>query len=165
MKPEIQAKPDQLFEKKNVEIAAAAAKSAQEQKEEEALRKFKEIRESIIRPTMQQFAEYLGTKGHATEIFVEEEKSVGPHGRIAPSSITLLIAPNSTPPNRHATHGNNPHFQVILDKPNSKAWLHESTMMSNRGGHAGPCGEVDLHSLTGEKLEPIIAKAISSIFG
>jgi hypothetical protein len=103
MKPEIQAKLDQLFEK-NVEIAA-------------------------------------------------------PHGRIAPSSITLNAA------ERRATHGNNPHFQVILDKPNSKAWLHESTMMSNRGGHAGPCGEVDLHSLTGEKLEPIIAKAISSIFG
>ena len=65
MKREIHDKLDKVFEKKRqAETAAAAAKSAEEKKQEEAVLKFKEIRESMIRPTMQQFADYLGNKGH-----------------------------------------------------------------------------------------------------
>src|SRR5205807_9107795 len=108
MKKETLAQLDQVFQKKQqIESAAAQAKSVQEQKEEEAVRKFDEIRESIIRPVMQQFVVYLGTKGHAAEIIVQEEKYEGSSSnqRLVPSSIKLLISPNSNPPQRYASHG------------------------------------------------------------
>jgi hypothetical protein len=168
VKREIQDKLDKVFEKKRqAETAAAAAKSAQEKKEEEAVLKFKEIRESMIRPTMQQFADYLGNKGHAAEILMEEEKyeGSGVNRRLVAPSIRLVISPNSSAPQQYASYTQNPHFDVILEKSLSKVWFHESTMRASGGGHAGKCGEADLDKLTGDTLEPLITKIISNVFG
>jgi len=168
MKREIQDKLDKVFERKRqAETAAAAAKSAQEKKEEEAVLKFNEIRESMIRPTMQQFADYLGNKGHAAEILMEEEKyeGSGVNRRLVAPSIRLVISPNSSAPQRYASYAQNPHFDVILEKSLSKVWFHESTMRASGGGHAGKCGEADLDKLTGDTLEPLITKIISNVFG
>jgi len=168
MKREIQDKLDKVFDKKRqAETAVAEAKSAQEKKEEEAVLKFKEIRESMIRPTMQQFADYLGNEGHAAEILMDEEKYVGSgaNRRLVAPSIRLLISPNSSAPQRHALYAKNPHFEVILEKSLSKVYFHESTMGASGSGHAGKCGEADLDKLTGDTLEPLITKTISNVFG
>jgi len=167
MKQEIQARLDQVFEKKNrVDTATAQAKSAQEQKEEDAVRKFKALMESVIKPTMQQFGDYLSAKGHPVEIFAEDEKIEGsyPNQRPREAFVELRFSSDSQLPPRYSVN-QGPHFNVYLDKAHSKVWFQESTMTPTRGGHAGKCGEADLDKLTSELLEPFIAKTIESVFG
>jgi hypothetical protein len=169
MKQEIQAKLDQVFEKKRqVEVAAAQAKSAQEQREEDAVAKFKVVKEALIKPTMREFVNYLASKDCEATISEREERFTRPPStpQLQEASIHLQISPQASGTNGYSAHtGQLPYFQVRLEKSKSKVFFFESTIWGSKGGHAGSCGEVDLDLLDQKTLEAAITKTIASVFG
>ena len=166
MRPETQSKLDEIFEQRErQDIAAARAKSEYEQTEDAALAKFKTLRESLIKPTMQSFAHYLASKGHNANVVESEERfEGGPTAErlVEEASIELRISPHGA--DQYAQYTKGPHFLVRLDKAKSNVWFHESTTWGQRAGHSGPCGEFSLDNLSEQLLEEAITKTIGSIF-
>jgi hypothetical protein len=168
MKDSVKASMDALFAEKAKKAAAAStAKSAQENKEDEARKQFQNLIVTVIKPTMESFAAYLEQKGHATNISVQEEqRETTQYGerQVAQDQITMLISPDLKPPYRGGGGLNVPHFSVHLQKAKGTVYFHESTMLPSRGGHAGSCGEAKLSDVTTELLETAIAATLTKTF-
>lgn len=169
MEKDIQNQLDKVFEKKRqVEAAAAQAKSAQEQREEDAVSKFKVVRDALIKPTMREFVNYLASKNCEAVISEREERYTGPasNQRLEEAFVQLQFSKREGGTDDRSAHsGQLPYFQVRLEKSKSKVYFMESTMWGNRGGHAGSCGHHDLHTLDQKTLEAAITKTIASVFG
>jgi len=125
MRPETQSKLDEIFEQRErQDIAVARTKSDQERSEEAALAKFKTLRESLIKPTMQSFAHYLASKGHNANIIENDERFEGgpADGRLMEeASIELRISPHGA--DQYAQYTKGPHFLALLDKAKCKVWF------------------------------------------
>jgi hypothetical protein len=168
LKDSIKANLDAVFQQKDkVAAAAAKAKSEQEEREEAARKQFANLTETVIKPAMEQFAAYLRNKGHETLIWTEDERlEQSQYGDrvVNRDSVTMRISPDLKPPYRASGTGNSPHFAVHLEKSKGSVYFHESTMLPNRGGHSGSCGEVKLTELTADMLEAAIASTIAKTF-
>ncbi len=162
MRPETQSKLDEIFEQRErQDVAAARAKSDQEQSEEAALAKFKSLRENVIKPTMQSFAYYLASKGHNANIVENEERFEGgpANGRLGKR---LQLSCGSLPMVQINMHSSR---KVLISWC---VWIRRNPkfgfMKAQRGDNAGPCGELSLDGLNEQMLEEAITKTIGNIF-
>jgi len=150
MKPESKKALDAIFQKHEAarKLADHHAERALSQKEETFLARFYSVRASILRPRMQEFGEYVKSRGYDYEIDEQDERVGGEptnSGSIAIHFITNREAGRSI---REC-----PTFIFSCESSHERVRLFESTVAPGGGGHSGTVGEVPLAELTPDFVE------------
>lgn len=155
MSDQLKSSLDAIFDQHEAAKHAAVVKEQTRRSEEDLfVDEFLSVRATIIRPAFEKVAELVKARGHDCEVV-----DVGghPNGVDVPADarVTFRILLK----NPRGDQGQ-PHLSAICDKAQRRVRFHESTMTPNRGGHAGPVGEVALSAVT---EEVIFSKAINLV--
>ena len=144
---------------------AAAKKETDRLKTEHELflEAFAEKARSVIRPAMEDVAEQLRAGGHGAAI-VEQLETRDDQGHAHNAGITLSMFPLGEKPGYPNEH-DCPHVAVMANAHSNSVYVHESTMMHGRGGHAGGAGEYLLEQISTDLVEQHILKVLSEAMG
>lgn len=161
MKEETKSTLDALMSKKDDANRASEVRAQETRLEIETfLAEFKDVRNRVIRPAMEEVSQYLKAHGHGCMI-EEREEEMDPKKGQRSAEIRMYVSPNdrvSTLP------GNSPAVGFISKLYGEKIILQVSTVQSGRGGSSGPKGEYSLEQLTSDSVEKMIADAVTDIF-
>jgi hypothetical protein len=161
MKDEIRSKFDAAFAKREeIKQAAADEQKARETKEEAFLRAFLACRESVMRPAMEEVADYVRSKGHSCEIKTEEYRAAAQRERARDASIriTFFTAKRDRPDYEF------PGLAILCNQSAENVLFHETTMGPSRGGHAGGAGASSLVDLTADLIQEKVFNVIREVF-
>ena len=155
MKDELKNKLSGVFaERQKREAAAAKATEVRQSKEDEFLQAFMKATDDIIFPAMEEIGVMMRANGYQYSIDRTSE-TLGHR-----ASIRLNILTDVDRSNHNQTF---PFFEVYCNKGDQKFQFMESTIVPNRGGHRGGCGEATLETLTFDLLQQKITKTINDI--
>jgi hypothetical protein len=162
MKDEIRSKLDAAFERHEASRRAVTeAREVKETKEQVFSRSFSELRDSLIRPAMEEIGQYVKGKGYSYEISTEDEHvATDSRSRSTSASIKITLFLDER---KHPEY-EMPFLSVIAQKERQNVRFHESTMVPGRGGASGPAGETSLAEITPQLIQEKILKVVSDVF-
>lgn len=123
---------------------------------------FKQVRQEIIRPVLEEIALIIKERGHACDVS-EEDLYKDSQGRTRLSLITLDVYPSVVSKPEYSSR-EHPHVSFVRNFSGSKMIMHVSTIMAGRGGEAGLEGEFEVSSVTKEMVETKVVAALQKIF-
>lgn len=140
------------------------AKVAQETKEQEFIRTFRERCASTIKPALERIAAYLSTKGMNAHIEYSEE-AVGRDGRVQRREqiMLVLVLTAGQDAARYHRPDEMPHIAFWPDKHKGIVDVYQSTIGPGRGGQGGSIGSVRLDQLTGDFLEERVLSLVREV--
>lgn len=162
MKKDIEAQFDAAFavHAKNVE-RRSQVQVEQESKEDAFVRAFKERRTSFIKPTLEEIAQYLQTKGMKTRIDETDETHSRDNSQQQRTAITIRVLTGDE--QRYYADHEQPNVSVVCSKNEQLVKFIESTISLGAGGHSGESGSVKLELLTDELIQQKVLAVVRAV--
>jgi hypothetical protein len=161
VKKEIEAKFDAVFSAHEKRVQGAqAAEVVRKTQESEFRDRFIKHRADIIKPAMEQTADYLRSRGVLTTRITESDESINDRER-PQTQITFTLMEDG---GKHGFSHDRPSFSFICDKHKKTVSMHKSTIGPGHGGQSGGVGDVELDSLTGDLVQEKLLELIREVF-
>ncbi len=164
MKKEIEAKFDAVFSAREKRVQdAQSAEVARKTQESEFRDRFIKHRADIIRPAMEQTADYLRSRGIVTTRITESDEAINDRER-PQTLITFTVMEDG---GKQGFSHDRPHFSFICDKHKKTVSMHKSTIGTS--GHGGQSGRWSgrgcrLDSLTDDFVQLKLLELITEVF-
>ncbi|WP_124358337.1 hypothetical protein [Pseudomonas orientalis] len=162
MTDDLNSNLDDIFNARAERLNAASnAKRELEIKQDATVQQFLELKEAIIRPTLEALAQKLSDRGQECKIFeTQDGEQVSGLPRGASIGIRFLLDSGA-----QFGRGNDyPHLTLALEKAARKVQFYSSTMVPGRGGMAGGDGSADIGEVTEELINKKALKIIADVF-
>jgi hypothetical protein len=161
MNKEIEAKFDAVFSARENRIQAAQAAEIVRKTEDAEFRdRFIKHRADIIKPAMEQTADYLRSRGVVTTRITESDESINDRER-PQTQITFTVMEDG---GKHGFSHDRPYFSFICDKHKKTVSMHKSTIGPGHGGQNGGAGDVALDALTDDFVQQKLLELITEVF-
>jgi hypothetical protein len=161
VKKEIEAKFDAVFSAHEKRLQdAQSAEVVRKTQESEFRDRFIKHRADIIKPAMEQTADYLRSRGVVTTKITESDESINDRER-PQTQITFTLMEDG---GKHGFSHDRPSFSFICDKHKKTVSMHKSTIGPGHGGQSGGVGDVALDSLTGDLVQEKLLELITEVF-
>jgi hypothetical protein len=161
MKKEIEAKFDAVFSALEKRVQAAQSAEADRKTQESGFRdRFIKHRADVIKPAMEQTADYLRSRGVVTTRITESDESINDRER-PQTLITFTVMEDG---GKHGFSHDRPYLSFICDKHKRTVSMHKSTIGPGQGGQSGGIGDVALDSLTEDFVQEKLLELISEVF-
>ncbi len=161
MRKEIEAKFDAVFSAREKKAQAAqSAEIVRKTEEAESRDRFIKHRADIIRPAMEQTADYLRSRGIVTTRITESDESVNDRER-PQTQITFTVMEDG---GKHGFSHDKPSFSFICDKHKRTVSMQKSTIGPGHGGQSSGVGDVALDSLTDDFVQQKLLELITEVF-
>jgi len=112
---------------------------------------------------MEELAVALRERGHDAEVTEQPETRDG-QGRVETARVTFSIYPLGNKPG-YSKQFDVPHVAIIANSDSNDVFVHESTLMPGRGGHAGGAGKYTLDSITADLVAQHVLKVLAEAMG
>jgi hypothetical protein len=161
MNKEIEAKFDAVFSAHEKRLQAAqSAEVVRKTQESEFRDQFIKHRADIIKPAMEQTADYLRSRGVVTTRITESDESVNDRER-PQTQITFTLMEDG---GKHGFSHDRPYLSFICDKHKKTVSMHKSTIGPGHGGQSAGVGDVALDSLTADFVQLKLLDLITEVF-
>ena len=158
MKNDIKSKLDTAFAKlEEAQRDAAEEKAVAETKAEAFRKRFLDVRESMIRPAMEEIGQYIRSKGYDFDITASD----GDKNGAASIKLTIIEGPRSGF-YRPGANPTLPGLSVHCLSEKQVVGFHENTI-GNYGGHASGAGEFTLEQLTKDLVQDKVANVLAEM--
>ena len=164
MDEDIKIKLHALLQEDQTKVAAVnQAVDLQKQREAEFVSEFIRVRDAIIKPAMQEIADFVANNGWRCEIISTEDRPSAGRESGKSAGIRLMFYRQGEQ-HRQGHHMNAyPHFGMYCDKRHLKVQLHESTTGPGHGGSSGGSGTVTLDTVTTDYVQHQISEYLPKL--